>query len=89
MLPVIGGEDNSDMRHAREKWGRKTLKVMSCMSHIKIMLPTEGGKHISELDLTRLDGVKGSRRGQGEVNEGDMGSLRGKGGVKHFDDLQC
>ena len=47
------------------------LKVMHCMSHIKMMLPTEGGKHISELDLTRPDGVKGveerSMRGHGVI----------------------
>ena len=39
------------------------LKVMQCTSHIKIMVPTEGGKHIFELDLTRLDGVKGVEEG--------------------------
>ena len=34
-----------------------------------MMVPTEGGKHISELDQTRLDGVKG---GQGVVKERSM-----------------
>ena len=40
------------------------LKVMQCTSHIKIMVPTEGGKHISgsnssglglQLDLISLE----------------------------------
>ena len=51
-----------------DMYGRKGVGRGRSLSHIENMLPTDGGKHIFELDLTRLDGVKGveegSRRGQ-------------------------